>query len=53
LILLGPIEFVEADLSSLPSGSVVDMERRDTSVVERPRKEIAGKVLYTMQSLFS
>lgn len=40
----GPIEFVEADLSSLPSGSVVDMERRDTSVVERPRKEIADNV---------
>jgi F-BAR domain only protein len=40
----GSIEFIEADLSALPSGSVVDMDRRETTVVERPRKEIADNV---------
>lgn len=41
----GPIEFVEADLSSLAAAPVsVDLERRDTAVYDRPRKDIADDV---------
>ena len=41
---IGSIEFIEADLSSLPSStSLTDMDKKEAAPTERPRKEIAGQ----------
>ena len=41
---VGPIEFVEADLSSLPTlGSTPDLEKKDIPVLDKPKKEGGGE----------
>ena len=42
--IVGPIEFVEADLSSLPAiGSTPDLEKKEIPVLDKPKKEGGGK----------
>jgi hypothetical protein len=44
---VGPIEFIEADLSTLPPAiGTPDSDKRDFPVLERPKKEGASGGLY-------
>ena len=42
----GPIKFEEADLSVLPPPSnTPDAEKKDIPTLEKPKKEITGKII--------